>query len=100
MVLLLGGTPIGQTLLLARLAGIALLALGVACWPGASTWRGMLTYNLLATLFLGYLGFGLRIGGKFLWPAVALHLMLSFALLKGRNCQQPDAGEGHSSSMT
>lgn len=82
LMLLLGEPGAGLALVLARLAGIALLSLGLACWPGAPSLRGILVYNVLATLFLAYLGFGLHLGGKFLWPAVALHFGLSLALLK------------------
>ena len=45
-----------------RLAGFALLGLGLACWPGRqaptgkSAVRGLLAYNLLATIFFVYLG--------------------------------------------
>ena len=36
--------------------GIALIALGVACWPGPAV-IGMLTYGLAVTVYLAYLGF-------------------------------------------
>jgi hypothetical protein len=44
----------------ARLAGLGLLSLGVACWPGANeptrqATRALFIYNLLAALYLGYL---------------------------------------------
>jgi hypothetical protein len=39
----------------ARVTGIALLALGVGCWPGSAAFCGMLTYSALVTLYLLYL---------------------------------------------
>jgi hypothetical protein len=42
--LLLGGELTGVALPVARVAGIALIALGVACWP-ATPLVGMLTYS-------------------------------------------------------
>jgi hypothetical protein len=58
---LLGGDIAGAGVVMSRIAGIALMGLGVACWPGSSVadWalRGMLTYSSLATLYLVVLGF-------------------------------------------
>ena len=66
---------------------IGLLSLAVACWPGRNTsgkttpaWRAMLTYNVLATLYLLSLGIRGEWGGPLLWPAVAMHGVLSFLL--------------------
>jgi hypothetical protein len=39
----------------------------------------MLVYSALVTLYLAYLGFA-GIAGIMLWPAVALHLVLSILL--------------------
>lgn len=44
----------GMAAIVARVAGIALVALGVACWPGTAR-RGMLTYGAAITLCLAYL---------------------------------------------
>jgi hypothetical protein len=46
------------------------------CWPGPPL-VGMLIYSTVVTLYLAYLGFAGRLTGTFLWPAVALHLILS-----------------------
>ena len=54
--LLFGGDLTGVAIPVARVAGIALIALGVACWPGPPL-VGMLTYGALVTLYLAYLGF-------------------------------------------
>jgi hypothetical protein len=81
--LLLGSpldTPAAVTL--GRIAGAALLALGVACWLArddtqSRTARGlvvaMLMYNLVATAVLAFAGIGLGLHGVALWPAVVLH---------------------------
>jgi hypothetical protein len=63
----------------ARVTGIALLALGVACWPGSTAFCGMLTYSALATLYLLYLIRGEWIG-PLLWPVVAVHGILTVLL--------------------
>ena len=56
-----------------------LIGLGIACWPGPPL-VGMLTYSALVTLYLAYLGFAGGLTGVFLWPAVALHAILSVLL--------------------
>ena len=77
--LLLGEELTGVAIPVARVAGIALIALGVACWPGPPL-VGMLAYSALVTLYLAYLGFADGLTGIFLWPAVALHAILSVFL--------------------
>jgi hypothetical protein len=77
--LLLGEELTGVAIPVARVAGIALIALGIACWPGPPL-VGMLTYSALVTLYLAYLGFAVGLTGVFLWPAVALHAVLSILL--------------------
>ena len=54
--LLLGEELTGVAVPVARVAGIALIGLGIACWPGPPL-IGMLTYSALVTLYLAYLGF-------------------------------------------
>jgi hypothetical protein len=80
--LLVGWELSGSTVQLARVAGIALFALGVACWPGATALCGMLTYSGLATAYLGWLGLRGEWGGPLLWPAVVLHAVLTALLVR------------------
>ena len=54
--LLLGEELTGVAIPVARVAGIALIGLGIACWPGPPL-VGMLTYSAAVTLYLAYLGF-------------------------------------------
>ena len=65
--LLLGEELTGVAIPVARVTGIALIALGVACWPGPPL-VGMLTYSAAVTLYLAYVGFA---GGFDRHPAVA-----------------------------
>jgi hypothetical protein len=81
--LLLGQGLSGSGLAVARIAGIGLLSLSVACWPARkadteASARGLLVYNALAAIYLGYLGVDGVMVGLLLWPAVALHAVLGF----------------------
>ena len=74
-----------------RLPGIAILALGLACWPsgknaesGSPAVRGMFVYNLLIALFLVYLFNVGHLGGILLWPAVVLHAVVALFLIWSR----------------
>jgi hypothetical protein len=79
--LLFGQEPAGVAMALARVTGIALIALGVACWPGPPL-VGMLTYSALVTLYLACLGFAGGLTGILLWPAVILHVILTVLLTR------------------
>ena len=79
--LLLGEELTGIALPVARVAGIALIALGIACWPGPPG-IGMLTYSAAVTLYLAYLGFAGGLTGILLWPAVVLHVILTALLIR------------------
>lgn len=79
--LLLGEELTGIAVPVARVAGIALIALGVACWPGTPR-VGMLTYSAAVTLYLAYVGFTGDLTGILLWPAVVLHLILTALLTR------------------
>ena len=80
--LLLGQELASITISVARVLGIALIALGFACWPGRTPLCGMLTYSVLATLFLTHLGIRGEWVGPLLWPAVALHFVLTVLLAR------------------
>src|SRR5271157_6162329 len=57
--LLFDAEIVGAGLIMSRLAGIALIGLGAACWPGTDTRRafhGMVAYSVLAMLYLIYIG--------------------------------------------
>lgn len=78
--LLLGVKLTGTALPIAHVAGIALIALGLTCWPGSPR-IGMLAYGAAITLYLAYLGLYGGLSGVLLWPAVGLHLILTVLLI-------------------
>ena len=72
-----------------RVAGFALVALALACWPRpepqsrkSAAVRGLLVYNVLAAIFFLYLGFRGELVGLLLWPAAALHAALAILLAR------------------
>ena len=77
--------PIGM--IVARIAGAALLAISLACWLARDDARSrsalgliaaLLVYNVVATVVLIHAGLGLKLAGIALWPAVAAHVALAF----------------------
>lgn len=79
--LLLGEVLSGVAIPVARVAGIALVALAIACWPGPAI-IGMITYSTAVAAYLIYLGTVDGLAGALLWPAVGLHLALTFLLVR------------------
>jgi len=79
--LLLGTELTGIAVTVARVAGIALIGLGLACWPGKAL-IGMLTYSAAVTLYLAYIGFAGGSSGMLLWPAVVVHAILTALLTR------------------
>ena len=79
--LLLGEELAGVAIPVARVAGITLIALGIACWPGPPI-VGMLTYSAGVALYLAYLGLADGLGGILLWPAVVVHMILTALLTR------------------
>ena len=77
--LLLGEELTGVAIPVARVLGIALVALGVACWPGTPR-VGMLTSSAAVALYLAWLGIAGGFVGPLLWPAVVLHAILTLLL--------------------
>lgn len=85
--LLLGEELNGIAIPVARVAGIALVSLGIACWPGMAM-AGMLTYSAAVTVYLAYLGFTGGSSGLLLWPAVVLHLILTVLLARAAQAER------------
>jgi hypothetical protein len=80
--LLLGSEIMGAGIFMSRIAGIALIALGIACWPGGAT-RGLLGMTVYSVVAAGYMaGVGLTGGqtGILWWPALAAHGVLAILL--------------------
>ena len=70
-----------------RLTGFSLIALVLACWPGAEpegqaakSLRALFVFSLLVALYLAYLGIGTDFVGPILWPAVVLHSVVAIVL--------------------
>lgn len=82
--LLLGAETVGTGTVAARVAGIALLGLGVACWPGGgnrgrppfAAFAAMLIYNLLVAAYLGAVAVQAETVGPLLWPVAVYHAAL------------------------
>ena len=86
--LLMGNKEALEVIYVARFLGIALFALGIACWPNeqrsrsdTAAFRGMLTYNMAVASFLAYLFIVDRIGGVLLWPGVILHAIVAVIMI-------------------
>lgn len=79
---LLGDALTGSAVSVARVAGIALIGLGIACWPGPP-FLGMLFYSTAVALYLGWLGWAGAASGILLWPAVSAHALLTALFLYG-----------------
>jgi len=79
--LLLGEQLAGLAIPVARVAGLALIGLAIACWPGPPA-AGILAYSAMATLYLAYLGLAAGLTGILLWPAIILHLLVTVLLAR------------------
>jgi hypothetical protein len=85
--LLLGLTQAApEALLIGRVAGAALLCMGIASWLARDDQRspaqsglliGILIYNAAVPVLLAFAGIGLDMVGIALWPAVVLHAALA-----------------------
>ena len=85
--LLFDAEIVGAGASMSRLAGMALIGLGVACWPGTDTrpaFYGMVTYSVLAMLYLIHIGVRGEGVGLLLWPGVVVHAIIVFVLLRAR----------------
>jgi hypothetical protein len=90
--LLLGVDVSSVESIVVRCFGIALVALSIAAWPGEAELgslvrpvRAMVVYNALIALVLGYAGTAEGIRGPLLWPAVAIHAVVTVLLLWPRS---------------
>lgn len=82
--MLLGIARTEMTDLFARFLGLALIALGIACWPRLVNFaavRAMLVYNGAIALYLAYVGVFVG-SGLLLWPAVVFHAVMTVFLLR------------------
>jgi hypothetical protein len=88
VVRLLLGSPLdaAPAIMLGRVAGAALFALGIACWLAhgdaqSRTARGLVAamtfYNLAAVAVFLFAGIGLGLQGVLLWPAIILHAAMA-----------------------
>jgi hypothetical protein len=99
VVALLLGSPLGSgvPLVVGRVAGLALIVIGLICWLEKTSNRGgspsglligLLIYNGAVPVLLVHSYFVYGIGGIGLWPAVVLHLVfaawLTACLHRGR----------------
>ncbi|TAH07928.1 MAG: hypothetical protein EAZ12_08270 [Sphingobacteriia bacterium] len=69
-------------MIIAKLAGAALITIAIACWLSRSNSqstimvKAMLAYNFFSIVLLSYSALGESISGPGLWPAVFIHLVL------------------------
>jgi hypothetical protein len=86
LALLLGVTSAAiETIFISRVAGAALVSIGVASWLSREDRHsnsqyglvvGLLLYNSAITAMLAYVRIALNMAGIALWPAIAIHLVL------------------------
>jgi hypothetical protein len=87
LALLLGiGSAAPETLLVSRISGAALVAIGIACWRAQTDLQGAavtgllsgaLIYDLAASVLLTYASLILKMSGIAIWPAIILHAALA-----------------------
>jgi hypothetical protein len=84
--LLLGEDLAGIGLAVARVAGLGLLSLGLACWPRAEATtpalRALLVYNALTAAYLAYLWLFREVEGTLLLPAIAIHALFTLLFIR------------------
>jgi hypothetical protein len=75
-----------EAIFVGRIAGAALLAIGIASWMARTDTLtpaqlglliGILVYDTAASMLLAFAGAVLKMSGVLLWPAVALHAVLA-----------------------
>jgi len=71
----------------ARVLGVGLLSLGIACWESLrqnarlTTRIGLCTYNIGVAIVLTVVGASDTIGGPILWPVMAIHAIIGTMML-------------------
>jgi hypothetical protein len=109
-VTLLLGAPLEAfpALTVARVGGVALLTLGVACWlargdaesPAARGLAAAMTlYNTGAAFILGAAGIESQLVGIALWPAVVLHTAMSVWCIVSIGSSKPGAQARYSADL-
>lgn len=98
--LLLGHELLGAGIPLGRVTGVALLALGIACWLASfdtqsCAARGIVSamalYNLGVVLILGAAGIQWQPIGVALWPAVIIHAVMAVWCVASLRRRRADA---------
>jgi hypothetical protein len=88
--------PTADAVFVGRVAGAALLAIGIASWMARNDTltpaqrgllAGILIYNATVAMLLAYAGAVLKMNGILLWPTVALHVILTLWCYR---CRWPD----------
>ena len=81
--ILLGTTMADSSaILIGRLAGAALITIGIACWLSRTQMhsfimvKAMMVYNILSITLLIYTVLFENISGPGLWPAIMVHVVL------------------------
>lgn len=97
--LIYGATPEGLGDIWARFAGLALIGLGISCLPlnlaeTRQGVRGLLVFNIGATIFFAWVAVATTFRGVVLWPVVILHAVIAVALALSLRHEGFDIG-GH-----
>ena len=85
--LFFAAVPQGVAVPLARFAGIALVALGIACLPSTGTGPrrssmiGLLVFNVGVAILFAEVAINTALRGPLLWPAIIVHAIIAVALL-------------------
>ena len=91
-----------EALLVARIAGAALLAIGMASWLArngepstaqSGLLTGILIYDGAAAALLAYAGSGMGMVGLALWPAVVIHAALAVWCMLSLRTRRPGEGK-------
>lgn len=99
--ILLGSTLEGAAITVTRIAGAALVAIGIMNWAGRSEPHSnaakgigfaMLFYNIAIVGLLLYAFFGAGRSGIGLWPAIAVHAMLAVGCIQSTGSSRQIAG--------